>query len=306
MQERDFVGYGRNPPDPKWPNGARLALNFNLNFEGGGERSMLEGDGVSEDVLNDMGQPALQGLRSPLVESVFEYGSRIGVWRLLDLFAAHRIKISVLAVARALECCPDAARAFVEQGHEIVSHGYRWLDYQLVDEATERQHIAQAIDTIRRITGASPSGWMTGRPSQNTRRLLVEHGSIEYDRDAINDELPYWVFLGDRSHLVIPYSFETNDNRFDQNNGFSTAGQYAEYMIDCFDVMYREGAHHPKLMSVALHDRLIGRPARSHGLALFLAHVARHTDVWICTGADIAAHWHQHFPRPLAPAARKP
>jgi peptidoglycan/xylan/chitin deacetylase (PgdA/CDA1 family) len=296
MLQRDFVGYGRNAPHPRWPGGARLALNFNLNFEGGGERSILEGDGVSEDVLNDIGQPALQGLRSPLVESVFEYGSRVGVWRLLDLFAAHDMKISVLAVARALECCPDAARAFVEHGHEIVSHGLRWIDYQVLDEDTERRHIAEAMSTIHRLTGVTPSGWMTGRPSQNTRRLLVEHGGIQYDRDALNDELPYWTEVEGKSHLVIPYSFETNDNRCNENSGFSTASQYAEYMIDCFDMLYREGARQPKLMSVALHDRLIGRPARARGLELFLIHVRKHPDVWVCTGDQIARHWQDNFP----------
>ena len=298
MSDRDFIGYGAHPPHANWPNGARLALNINLNFEGGGERSILEGDGVSESVLNDIGQPALEGLRSPLVESVFEYGSRIGGWRLLRLFRERGIKVSLLAVAKAAEANPDLTRAFVADGHELVSHGYRWLDYQVVPEEVERAHIRLAIETLERITGVRPSGWMTGRPGQNTRRLLVAHGGIAYDRDSLNDELPYWLKVDGQAHLVVPYSFETNDNRFNENSGFSTGDDFARYMCDCFDVLYAEGAHTPKIMSLALHDRLIGRPGRITGLMRFLDHVRQHKDVWIATGGEIADHWRRAHPAP--------
>jgi peptidoglycan/xylan/chitin deacetylase (PgdA/CDA1 family) len=295
-EDRDFIGYGAEPPDPHWPGGARIAVNLNLNFEGGGENSILEGDPASEGGLNDIGQPALLGLRAPLVESVFEYGSRVGGWRLLRLFRGYGVKVCLLAVARAAERNPELTRAFVEDGHEIVSHGYRWLDYQTMPEAIEREHVRLGIETIERVAGMRPVGWMTGRPSANTRRLHVELGGFLYDRDSLNDELPYWVRVGGTRHLVIPYSFETNDNRFDQNRGFATGDDFARYMIDCFDTLYAEGAERPKLMSLALHDRLIGRPGRITGLVRFLDHVAKHDRVWICTGRDIAEHWRRVHP----------
>jgi len=259
---------------------------------------VMAGDGESEGLLNDIGQPSLPGRRSPLVESVFEYGSRVGGWRLLQLFRERGIKVSLLAVAKAAEANPELTRAFLADGHELVSHGYRWIDYQLVPEDTEREHIRLAIETLERVTGQRPTGWMTGRPGQNTRRLLVEHGGIAYDRDALNDELPYWLNVAGRPHLVVPYSFETNDNRFNENSGFSTGNDFARYMIDCFDVLYAEGERCPKLMSLALHDRLIGRPGRITGLMRFLDHVAGHPDVWIATGAEIAAHWREEHPAP--------
>jgi len=233
----------------------------------------------------------LPGLRSPMVESSFEYGSRVGAWRLLRLFRRFGVKVSLLAVARAAERNPELARAFVEDGHEIVSHGYRWLDYQTMPEEAERGHVRLGIETLEQVSGVRPVGWMTGRPSANTRRLHLELGGFLYDRDALNDELPYWITVGERRHLVIPYSFETNDNRFDQNLGFSTGDDFARYMIDCFEVMYQEGADHPKLMSLALHDRLTGRPGRITGLVKFLDHVAARERVWICTGREIAEHW---------------
>lgn len=294
MDHRDFNGYGRNVPHARWPDGARIAVNFNLNFEGGGERTIQDGDGISEPMLNDIGQPGIPGHRSPLVESVFEYGSRAGVWRLLRLFEEYGIRVSVLAVARAVERAPEAARAFVRLGHEIVSHGYRWIDYQVMPEDEEREHVRLALETIGRVTGVEPVGWMTGRPGANTRRLILEHGGLIYDRDALNDELPYWFDGGARKHLIIPYSYETNDNRFNENTGFSTSDDFARYMIDAFDTLYAEGAERPRLMSIGLHDRLIGRPGRIAGLRRFLDHVARHERVWICTGEDIARHWYAH------------
>jgi allantoinase len=294
--DRDFIGYGANPPDPQWPGAARIAVNTNLNFEGGGERSVMDGDGVSEGVLNDIGMPSLPGVRSPIVESVFEYGSRVGGWRLLRLFRRFGVKISPLAVAKAAERNPELARAFVEDSHEIVSHGYRWLDYQTIPEEVERKHVRLGIETIERIAGVRPVGWMTGRPSANTRRLHLEFGGFLYDRDSLNDELPYWITIGATRHLVIPYSFETNDNRFDQNLGFSTGENFARYMIDCFEVMYEEGTEHPKLMSLALHNRLTGRPGRITGLVKFLDHITARDRVWICTGRQIAEHWCRAHP----------
>ena len=294
--DRDYVGYGRDLPHARWPGGARIALNINLNFEGGGERSILDGDGVSESALNDIGSPAYPGLRNPLVESVFEYGSRVGVWRLLALFERFDIKVCLLAVAVAARRTPDVVRAYQAAGHEIVSHHYRWLDYTAMPEAEEREHIRLAFAAFEDICSEAPVGWMTGRPSANTRRLLAETSRLLYDRDSLNDELPYWRHVADRPYLVIPYSFETNDNRFDQNHGFSSGDDFARYMIDCFDTLYAEGADRPRLMSLALHDRLIGRPGRVTGLVRFLEHVRRHDDVWIATGREIAEHWRAMHP----------
>ena len=293
---RDFLGYGANPPHARWPGNARVALNFNLNVEAGGERSLLEGDDVSELLLTDIGFPSYRGKRSPMVESVFEYGPRVGCWRLLRIFQKFDVKVSVLGVVRGLQQYPELTRAFVEAGHEIVSHGWRWLDYHHMDEAEEREHIRLAVDGVRKLTGAAPVGWFNGRPSVRTRKLLVEHGGFAYDRDYLGDELPFWVEVEGRSHLVVPYSLETNDNRFDRNTGFSTADEFAQYMIDAFEIFYGEGEERPKLMSVALHDRLIGRPAKAAGLIRFLEHVRKRDKVWICTGRDIAEHWRREHP----------
>lgn len=259
----------------------------------------MDGDAGSESALNDIGAPSYPGLRSPLVESVFEYGSRVGAWRLLALFRRFDMRVCLLAVARAAERNPAIVRAYLAEGHEIVSHHYRWLDYHTVPEDEERRHVALAFETIEAVCGVAPVGWMTGRPSGNTRRLLAETGRLLYDRDSLNDELPYWRRVAGKPYLVIPYSFETNDNRFDENRGFSTSADFATYMIDAFDTLYAEGVDCPKLMSLALHDRLIGRPGRIAGLVRFLEHVRRHEDVWIATGKQIAEHWRAHHP-PLA------
>jgi peptidoglycan/xylan/chitin deacetylase (PgdA/CDA1 family) len=293
---RDFHGYGPNPPDPKWPGGARIAVNFNLNIEAGGEHGLLEGDAASEDMLTDAGYPSYPGVRALMTESAFEYGPRVGVWRLLRILRRFNVKISAFTVVRALEQCPELLRALVEDGHEIVSHGYRWLDYHLMDEAAEREHVRLSVETLKRLTGAAPAGFFYGRPSQNTRRLHVEHGGFLYDRDALNDELPYWVKVGEKPHLVIPVSFETNDNRFDLARGFSTAYQFATYLIDCFELMYEEGAEHPRLMTINLHDRLTGRPGRAVGLIKVLEHMRARQGVWFCTGGEIAEHWRRTHP----------
>jgi putative urate catabolism protein len=302
---RDLVGYGAKLPDPQWPSGARLALQIALNYEAGGELSVLHGDATSEGMLTDSGFPAVRGMRSMLVESSFEYGSRRGVWRLLRMFEERKIKVSVFAVAMGFGRTPEVARAMVEAGHEIVSHGWRWIDYQHVPAAVERKHIRLAVETITKVTGRRPLGWMTGRPGPNTRRLLMEEGGFLYDRDALNDELPYWVEVEGKPHLVIPYSYETNDNRFDGNVGFSTAADFFTYMKDAFDVLYAESATEPKMMSLGLHDRLIGRPARARGLADFLDYVLARPDVWICRGIDIAEHWRRHHPPPTTRKAMR-
>ena len=296
MSARDFRGYGAEPPHAQWPGGARIAVNFNLNVEAGGERSILEGDAESEDVLTDIGFPSYAGRRSLLVESVFEYGPRVGAWRLLRLFRRYGVKISVLGVVRALQQCPELTRACLAEGHEIVSHGWRWLDYTGMDEAQEREHIRLAVAGLVALTGAAPAGWFNGRPSVRTRRLLVEHGGFLYDRDYLGDELPFWTKEAGRDHLVIPYSLETNDNRFDRNTGFSNGDEFAAYLIDAFELLYAEGAERPKLMSVALHDRLAGRPAKAAGLKRFLDHATQRGGVWFCTGREIAEHWRRLHP----------
>lgn len=296
MAARDLVGYGEFPPHPDWPGGAVIAVNFNLNVEGGGEATLANGDDTSEGMLNDIGAPAFPR-RVPLVESVFEYGSRRGVWRVLDVFRDFKVKVSVLAVARALEQNPHLAHAFIERGHEVVSHGYRWIDYGAVGEKVEREHIRRAVEIISNLTGARPVGWMTGRPGPNTRRLVVEAGGFLYDRDSLADELPYWVRVGDKPHLVIPYSYETNDNRFNENSGFSTGDDFFTYLRDAFDLLYREGRNgSPKLLSIGLHDRLIGRPGRCSGLIKLLEYMRGFDRVWFCRGIDIAEHWRRRFP----------
>jgi allantoinase len=297
MIARDLIGYGEFSPNPAWPGGAVIAVNFNLNVEGGGEATLANGDGVSEGMLNDIGVPTQADRRVPLVESAFEFGSRRGAWRVLDVFREFSIKVSVLGVARALEQNPELARAIVERGHEIVAHGYRWIDYGVVSEDVERDHIRRAVAILTKLTGTKPVGWMTGRPGPNTRRLIVEAGGFLYDRDSLADELPYWLRVGDKPHLVIPYSYEANDNRFNENSGFSTGDDFFTYMRDAFDLLYREGKNGaPKLLSIGLHDRLIGRPGRCGGLIKLLEHMRSHGHVWFCRGVDVAKHWCSNFP----------
>ena len=299
---RDLIGHGAKAPDPKWPGGARLALQIVMNYEEGGERSILHGDDFAEAFLQEVvGMQPLKGVRNMQVESIYEYGTRVGFWRLMRLFAERDVKISVFAVGMALERHPQAAAALVEAGHEVVSHGWRWIDYQFVGEDEEREHIRLAIESLTKATGSRPRGWYTGRLSPNTRRLVVEEGGFLYDSDAYNDDLPYWVLVSGKPHLVIPYTLDNNDMKFGMPQGFNTGDDFFTYLRDAFDVLYAEGATAPKMMSVGLHMRLASRPGRFAALRRFLDHVQRHRDVWICRRIDIAHHWIRHHPFRTSP-----
>ncbi|MDQ6823753.1 MAG: allantoinase PuuE [Candidatus Eremiobacteraeota bacterium] len=290
---RDFVGYGNRPPHPHWPGGARIAVQIVMNYEEGSEYSIPDGDGFSESYLTEVpGATLAQGTRDLIVESVYEYGSRSGFWRLMRIFAERDLKVTVFGAALALERNPEAARAIREAGHEVCSHGWRWVGFATMDEGEERAQMQRAIASIERTTGTRPYGWYCRyAPSLNTRRLLVEEGGFLYDSDAYNDDLPYWVKVSEKSHLVIPYTLDVNDMKFSVAPGFSSPSGYFEYMRDAFDVLYREGKTHPKMLSVGLHARLAGRPGRAAALERFLDHVQKHEDVWICRRVDIARHW---------------
>ena len=293
---RDLVGYGKNPPHPQWPGNARIALQFVLNYEEGSENSVLHGDRASETFLSEIiNAPAFE-MRHMSMESLFEYGSRAGFWRVMREFKQRALPVTVFGVAMALERNPQAVAAMIEDGHEIAAHGWRWISYQEVDEATERAHMQRAVAAIERLTGARPLGWYTGRDSPNTRRLVVEHGGFLYDADSYADDLPYWVNVAGKSHLVVPYTLDANDMRFATAQGFNTGEQFFTYLRDTFDALYAEGANAPKMMSVGLHCRLAGRPGRIAALQRFLDHVARHERVWICRRVDIARHWHATHP----------
>lgn len=291
-----MVGYGTTPPDPRWPGGARIALQIVLNYEEGAERSVLHGDPASETFLSEIASAEAFATRHMSMESLYEYGSRAGVWRLLRIFEQRDLPLTVFGVAMALERNPEALAAMLERGHEIASHGWRWISYQAVDEETERQHIARAVQAIEKLTGQRPLGWYTGRDSPNTRRLVVEHGGFLYDADSYAEDLPYWQSVNGKAHLVVPYSLDCNDMRFATPHGFSTGDDFFTYLRDTFDVFYREGERAPKMMSVGLHCRLAGRPGRSGALERFLDHVQRHEGVWICRRVDIARHWIAHHP----------
>ncbi len=290
---RDMIGYGASPPDPKWPGGARLALQIVMNYEEGSEYSIPDGDGVSETYLSEVPGASLgPGTRDLIVESIYEYGSRAGFWRLMRIFAERKLHITVFGAALALERNPQAARAIRDAGYEVCSHGYRWVGFQNMDEAQEREEMRKAIASLQRTIGERPYGWYCRyAPSENTRRLVVEEGGFLYDADAYNDDLPYWVKVGEKDHLVIPYTLDVNDMKFSVAPGFTSPSGYFEYMRDAFDVLYREGATQPKMMSIGLHTRLAGRPGRAAALERFLDYVLEHDDVWICRRVDIARHW---------------
>jgi putative urate catabolism protein len=294
---RDLAGYGASPPKAQWPGGARIAVQFVLNYEEGGENSILHGDAGAETFLSEIvNAEAVIGARHMSMESIYEYGSRAGVWRLLRLFKAHNIPLTIFAVASALERYPAIVQAFLKDGHEICSHGYKWINYQRVEEATEREHIARAVEVITRLTGERPLGWYTGRTSPNTRRLVVEHGGFLYDADDYSDDLPFWTTVNGQPQLIVPYTLDANDMRFATAQGFNSGDQFFSYLRDTFDVLYAEGAESPKMMSVGLHCRLAGRPGRSAALERFMRHALSHKDVWFCRRIEIARHWRQVHP----------
>lgn len=293
---RDMVGYGKNPPQANFPNNAKIAVQFVINYEEGGENCILHGDSASEAFLSDIvGAETWTGMRHPNMESMYEYGSRSGFWRLHQMFTSRGIPVTVYGVAMALMRNPEAVAAMKESNWEIASHGYRWIDYKNVEVATERSHLQRAIDIHTAVTGSRPLGWYTGRSSSNTRRLVQEEGGFLYDSDSYGDDLPYWVpGIDYKPHLVIPYTLDNNDMRFATSQGFNSGDQFFTYLRDAFDVLYAEGETTPKMMSIGLHCRLAGRPGRSAALARFLDYVQSHDRVWLCQRIEIAKHWHQH------------
>ncbi len=295
---RDLVGYGANPPHPAWPGGAAVAVSIVLNYEEGGEYSVLHGDAQSESALTDMDRPApLPGERNPNVEQNFEYGSRVGVWEIMRLLRSRGVEATVYAVGMALERNPEVAAALRDWGVEVACHGQRWIDYQFVPEEVERADMAHCVEVVTRTVGRRPVGWYTGRPSLNTRRLVVETGGFLYDSDAYNDDLPYWLRVAGRPHLVVPYSFDNNDSRMNRSQGFETGDQFFAYVRDAFDWLYRSGQEgRPRMMSIGLHARIIGRPGRIGALARLIDHMQARPGVWIASRESIARHWRQRFP----------
>ena len=302
LYPRDMVGYGRKAPDPKWPGGAQLALQFVINYEEGGENCIVHGDAASEAFLSEIvGAQPLFGVRHMNMESIYEYGSRAGFWRLFRLFTERGLPLTVYGVAMALARNPEAVTAMREADWEVASHGLRWIDYQYAGEETERQHMADAIRIHTEVTGSRPLGWYTGRCSPNTLRLVAEEGGFLYCADSYADDLPYWVTVDGRQQLIVPYTLDANDMRFASAQGFNSGDQFFTYLRDSFDVLYVEGERGAaKMMSVGLHCRLVGRPGRAAALARFLDHVQQHEQVWICRRIDIARHWHQHHQAPAS------
>ncbi len=294
---RDMVGYGATPPQADWPGGARIAVSFVLNYEEGGENSVLHGDAASEAFLSEIiGAQPIPGARHMNMESIYEYGSRAGVWRLLRLFADYRMPLTVYAVTMALARHPDLARALVDHGHEIASHGHRWIDYQHIPAERERADMLESIRVIEALTGHRPLGFYLGRCSPNTHRLVAEEGGFLYHSDTYADDLPYWDRSHGRPQLMLPYTLDANDMRFATAQGFNTGDQFFAYLRDSFDTLYREGAEAPKMLSIGLHCRLVGRPGRVEGLRRFLDHIARHDRVWVARRIDIARHWIARHP----------
>jgi allantoinase len=302
---RDMIGYGANPPQADWPGSARIAVQFVLNYEEGGESNVLHGDSGSEQFLSEIIGAESYPARHLSMESIYEYGSRAGVWRLLREFENRGLPLTIFAVAMALQRNPELVTELVRLKHEIACHGLRWIHYQQVDEAVEREHMQQALDIIEQLTGTRPEGWYTGRDSPNTRRLVVEQGNLLYDSDYYGDDLPLWTQIetssGDtRPHLVVPYTLDTNDMRFATAQGFNSGEQFYEYLRDSFDVLYAEGEHRPKMLSIGLHCRLVGRPGRFRALQRVLDYLQQHEQVWVCRRIDIARHWIARHPPPTA------
>jgi peptidoglycan/xylan/chitin deacetylase (PgdA/CDA1 family) len=295
---RDFVGYADQPPTIRWPNNAGVAVNFVLNYEEGSEYSIANGDGRSETALIEVNAARVPvGSRDLASESMYEYGSRVGFWRLARLFQDRGLPLTIFAAALALEQNPDVAKAIAASDWDVVAHGYRWVEHYHLDEATEREHIAKAYSSIEKSVGRPPQGWYCRySPSENTRRLLVEHGGYGYDSDAYNDEIPYWLNVDGTHHLVVPYSLVTNDAKLLGGGGIENAADYAQFLIDSFDVLASEGRSTPRMMSVGLHPRVIGHPGRIAGLMKFLDHLAGRDDVWVARRSDIADHWRTVMP----------
>ncbi len=296
MAERDLVGYAGQPPHARWPGEARVAVQFVLNIEEGAERSVLEGDPQSEEYLHELpGRPPRSGEQDLSVEGMYEYGSRAGVWRVLELFAARSLPLTAFAVGRALELNPEIGRALYAAGHEVAGHAYRWIDYRDVPEEEERRHIRRTVEVIEGVCGARPVGWYTGRLSRNTSRLVREEGGFLYSSDAYNDDLPYWL-PGSPPLLAIPYTLVNNDARYLLSDGFSSGEDFFLLLKDAFDLLWQEGERRPKLMSVGLHPRISGHPARAMALARFLDYVQGQSAVWICRREDVARHWIAEHP----------
>ncbi|MFZ9321319.1 MAG: allantoinase PuuE [Hylemonella sp.] len=305
---RDLIGYGKDVPHAAWPGGARIAVQFVLNYEEGAENSVLHGDQASEQFLSEIIGAQAYESRHLSMESIYEYGSRAGVWRILREFERRQLPMTIFGVSMALQRHPELTRAFVELGHEIACHGLRWIHYQNMDEATEREHMREAIAIIRELTGSAPLGWYTGRDSPNTRRLLVEQGGFTYDADYYGDDLPFWTQVKtssgeEKNHLIVPYTLDANDMRFATPQGFNSGEQFYQYLCDSFDVLYAEGdpagLDRPKMLSIGMHCRLLGRPGRLRALQRFLDYVQSHDKVWITRRIDIAKHWLSQHPHPL-------
>jgi len=292
---RNFIGYGSNGKKISWPNNAKLALQIVLNYEEGGENCILNGDKYSETFLSEIiGAKPIKG-RHISMESIYEYGSRIGFWRLDKLFKEKKIPVTIFGVGLALKNNPEVCEAIKKGNYEIAAHGYRWIDYQDVKKSIEKKHMKQAVKTIKDIFGSRPLGWYTGRCSPNTRDLVFDDGGFLYDSDSYSDDLPYWEFRGRKKQLIIPYTLDNNDMRFATNQGFNTGDHFYNYLKDSFDTLYEEGKTNPKMMSVGLHCRLIGRPGRIQSLKKFLDYVLKFDDIWICKRIDIANHWIKNY-----------
>ena len=295
---RDMTGYGKESIHPNWPNKAKIAVQFVLNYEEGGENSILHGDDASETFLSEIiGAKAYQGARHMSMESLYEYGSRSGVWRILRLFEEFNIPITIFAVGLAIARNRQLADYLVDHNYDICAHGFRWIDYQFVEEEVEREHIKDCISILTEFLGKRPEGWYTGRNSPNTRKLIIEEGGFLYDSDAYDDDLPYWAneFDTDSKHLIIPYTLDVNDMRFASPQGFNSGDQFFNYLKDSFDASYKECESSPKMMSVGMHARILGRPGRIMAMRKFLEYISTFDNVWLCSRREIADHWYKNF-----------
>jgi allantoinase len=300
---RDLIGYGPQPPQAQWPGQARVALQFVLNYEEGGENSVLHDDAGSEQFLSEMFNPPSYPARHISMEGIYEYGSRAGVWRILREFEKRQLPLTVFGVSMALQRHPELVQALQAAGHEIACHGWRWIACQNMDEATERVHMARGMEILTQLTGERPLGWYTGRDSPNTRRLVADYGGFEYDSDYYGDDLPFWMKVQKTDgsvvpQLIVPYTLDCNDMRFALPQGYSHADPFFQYLKDTFDVLYAEGADTPRMMSIGMHCRLLGRPGRITALQRFLDYIAQFEQVWVCRRIDIARHWKTTHPYP--------